>query len=72
MLNAYWEPLEFELPPLSSDAPAAWRRVIDTSLESPHDISPWTEAPVVETATYKVQDRSIVLLIAANGNSGAA
>jgi isoamylase len=64
MLNAYWEPLEFELPPLPSDAPAAWRRVIDTSLESPEDICPWTEAPVVETSTYEVQARSIVLLIA--------
>ncbi|MFL7790654.1 MAG: glycogen-debranching protein, partial [Anaerolineae bacterium] len=71
MLNAYWEPLEFELPPLSSDAPPAWRCVIDTSLESPHDISPWTEAPVIETSTYKVQARSIVLLIAENGTSGA-
>jgi isoamylase len=66
MLNAYWESLEFELPPPRPDSPASWRRVIDTSLESPHDISPWAEAPVVETSTYKVQARSVVLLIAAN------
>ena len=67
MLNAYWEPLGFELPPLAGDAPSAWRRVIDTSLESPDDICPWTEAPVVDASTYKVQARSVVLLIAARG-----
>ena len=69
MLNAYWKPLEFELPPLAEDAPSAWRRVIDTALESPDDICPWTEAPVVDASTYKVQARSVVLLIAARGPS---
>ena len=39
ILNAYWEPLDFELPRLTGGDP--WRRWIDTALDSPHDIVPW-------------------------------
>jgi isoamylase len=67
MLNAYWEPLEFELLPPPADPPSAWRRVVDTYLESPQDFCPWAEAPVVEAPTYEVQARSVVLLLAAKG-----
>ena len=41
ILNAYWEPLEFELPTLES---GTWQRWIDTSLDSPNDISPWEDS----------------------------
>jgi isoamylase len=61
MLNAYWEPLTFELPP----APAGngtWRRCIDTALVSPEDINRWDIAPAVTTTTYEVLPRSVVLL----------
>jgi len=61
MLNAYWKPLTFELPP----APAGggpWRRCIDTTLASPHDINRWDNAPTVTTTTYEVHPRSVVLL----------
>ena len=37
VLNAYWEPLEFELPPVSDGG--TWRRWIDTALETPHESS---------------------------------
>ncbi len=67
MLNAYWEPLEFEIPPPSTDPQRPWRRVIDTALESPHDLCPRKTAPVVESSTYEVQARSVVLLLAADG-----
>ena len=67
MLNAYWEPLEFELLPPPADPPSAWRRVVDTYLESPQDFCPWAEAPVIEAPTYEVQARSVVLLLAARG-----
>jgi glycogen operon protein len=60
MLNAYWEPLTFELPPLSAEP--RWRRCIDTALDSPDDICPWESAPVVRQATYEVQPRSVVVL----------
>ena len=32
ILNAYWEPLDFELPPRQSGVELSWRRWIDTSL----------------------------------------
>jgi isoamylase len=38
MLNAYWEPLAFELPPLAPGSRQSWRRCIDTALNAPHDI----------------------------------
>ena len=62
MLNAYWEPLTFELPPVPTEFAQAWRRCIDTALESPVDICPWETAPVITQATYLVQPRSVVLL----------
>jgi glycogen operon protein len=63
ILNAYWEPLEFELPKLDG---ATWRRWIDTALDSPNDIVPWQEAPPVKGSTYQVMDRSLVMLYASN------
>ena len=62
MLNAYWEPLTFELPPVPAECPQAWRRCIDTALRPPDDIRPWETAAVVGQATYVVQPRSVVLL----------
>jgi glycogen operon protein len=62
LLNAYWEPLEFELPKL--DGKTSWRRWIDTALDSPHDIVPWQTAPAVSGDTYRAEARSVVLLFA--------
>jgi glycogen operon protein len=62
ILNAYWEPLEFELPPGGSDGTVPWRRWIDTSLETPNDIVPWLEAPSISQNTYRVEGRSVVAL----------
>ena len=62
MLNAYWEPLTFELPPVPAESPQAWRRCIDTALKSPDDICTWEAAPLVRQTTYVVQSRSLVLL----------
>jgi isoamylase len=61
ILNAYWEPLEFELPPLG-DGASVWRRWIDTSLESPHDIVPWRTAPSLSGPVYRTGARSLVVL----------
>jgi isoamylase len=60
ILNAYWEPLQFELP----EARGAWRRWIDTTLESPEDIVRWQEAPPIEGQTYMVGPESVVVLYA--------
>jgi isoamylase len=60
IFNAYWEALEFELPPATPQAP--WRRWIDTSLDSPQDIVEWQSAPFVTTPTYQAESRSVVIL----------
>jgi isoamylase len=62
MLNAYWEPLTFELPPVPAEHQQGWRRCIDTALDSPNDICPWETAPVVKQPRYVAQPRSVVLL----------
>jgi glycogen operon protein len=65
ILNAYWEPLEFELPLPPNGLRGGWRRVIDTSLDSPDDFSSRTGSPPVEGTTYRAQPRSVVLLVTA-------
>ena len=46
IFNAYWEPLDFELPPRGAGKVSSWRRWIDTFQEAPEDIVPWQEAPI--------------------------
>jgi isoamylase len=65
MMNAYWEPLTFELPPVPADGTEPWRRRLDTARASPDDISRGEAAPVVAENTYVVQPRSIVVLATA-------
>ena len=57
--NAYWEPLNFELP--QAEGRGLWRRWIDTFLESPQDIVPWQEAPSVDDPVYRVGPRSVIV-----------
>jgi glycogen operon protein len=64
ILNAYWEPLEFELPPVDDESAIPWRRWIDTGLDSPLDIAPWQSAPSVPSQTYRAESRSVVVLFA--------
>jgi isoamylase len=63
ILNAFWEPLDFELPRAGKSG-ATWRRLIDTALDSPDDIVEWETAPVVMTQTYRAEARSVVALYA--------
>jgi isoamylase len=62
IFNAYWEKLEFELPSVISAETDSWRRWIDTSLESPHDIVEWQTAPSVPGRTYRAGPQSVVVL----------
>ena len=62
ILNAFWEPLDFELPPLRGEGATAWRRWIDTAQVSPDDIVPWEKAPTVSGLTYRAEARSVVAL----------
>ena len=63
IFNAYWEPLEFDLPPTENAHGHPWRRWIDTTLDSPEDIIDWPEAPAVNGTTYKAGARSLVVLV---------
>jgi isoamylase len=62
ILNAYWEPLEFELPVVGGGA--SWRRWIDTGLDAPNDIVPWQTALAIPGNSYRAEARSVVLLYA--------
>ena len=62
ILNAYWEPLEFELSSLADGGRHPWRRWIDTFLDSPHDIVDWERAPSVPGPRYRAEPRSVVVL----------
>ncbi len=64
ILNAYWEPLEFELPSVGNGARYPWRRWIDTFLDSPHDIVDWERTPSVPGRMYRTEPRSVVVLFA--------
>ena len=46
----------------------AWRVRVDTYADPPHDIYEAAEAPIVEGATYRVQPRSIVMLLSQSTN----
>ena len=63
ILNAFWEPLEFELPPAAIGR-GPWQRWIDTALKSPLDTVEWQAAPPVPGDTYRAAARSVVLLYA--------
>ena len=67
ILNAYWEPLEFEVPQVSNGSDGSWRRWIDTTLDPPHDIVEWQAAPVFAARTYQAGPRSVVVLFAPTG-----
>jgi glycogen operon protein len=64
ILNAYWEPLDFELPFVSDEDGGGWGRWIDTSLEPPNEIVYWKVAPPVSAQTYRAGPRSVAVLIA--------
>jgi len=66
IFNAYWEPLEFELPALR-DGTENWWRWIDTALDPPHEICDWNAEQPVLAATYRAGARSVVVLISGGG-----
>ncbi len=63
IFNAFWKPLNFELPPLI-DSRDTWRRWIDTALPPPREIVEWQAAPPVPCSAYQTEPRSVVVLIA--------
>jgi isoamylase len=61
--NAYWEPLDFELPAPPPER-GSWRRWIDTALDSPSDIVEWDAARPVDGGRYRASPRSVAVLLA--------
>jgi glycogen operon protein len=64
ILNAYCEPLDFELPAPAERSGDPWRRWIDTTLESPDDIVEWPSARSISGNTYRAGPRSMIVLFA--------
>ncbi|NJM97583.1 MAG: glycogen debranching protein GlgX [Phormidesmis sp. RL_2_1] len=62
ILNAYWQPLTFDLPSLPRGQ--SWRRIVDTALSPPQDICLPDVAPCLMQPFYAVEARSAVVLMA--------
>ncbi len=69
IFNAYWEPLDFELPPRDSAGKYPWRRWIDTYLDSPQDIFDHEACLAIPSHPYRVGPRSVVVLWADAGDT---
>jgi len=69
MFNAYWEQLDFELPPLSPGD--EWLLAIDTALPGPDDFPDTPEQLRGGQSHYTVQPRSTVVLVTAEPPRGA-
>ena len=67
ILNAYWEPLDFELPAVGDRSWGPWRRWIDTFLDSPQGIVPWQTAASVPGDIYRAGPHFVVVLFAGLG-----
>ncbi len=62
ILNSYWQPLTFELPPLLLPS-QKWYRILDTFLPSPEDFSDLATASPVNSQEYLAESRSSVVLM---------
>jgi glycogen operon protein len=59
MINGQWEDRNFTV---QEREPGGWRRVVDTARPSPEDIIEPGSEPAVESASYTVRARSVVVL----------
>jgi len=59
MINAHWRDRQFTV---QEGQPCEWRRVVDTSLPSPHDIATPGDSAPLDNLQYRVAGRSIVVL----------
>ena len=62
MLNAYCEPLSFELPRPTAGG-KCWRRIVDTSVQSPEDFLDIRSAMAIEGPYYRLESRSASLVL---------
>jgi glycogen operon protein len=59
MINGHWQDRTFMV---QQGTPSAWRRVVDTAKPSPEDIIEPGQEPKLESASYLVRARSVVVL----------
>ena len=60
MINAFWQDLDFIVQEGTAEE---WLRVIDTSRNTPEDISEPDRGESLSSISYKVAARSIVVLV---------
>ena len=63
LINAYWEPLSFEIP---RNQEHHWKCIIDTACETKETFCSIGEAAILKNNKIKVEDRSVVVLISNN------
>ncbi len=71
MVNAWSEPLSFELPHDPGLPAGGWRQWIDTSLPSPDDIVSFGEAPPAGSGPYLLPPHSLAVMLALAPAGGA-
>ncbi|NER84681.1 MAG: glycogen debranching enzyme, partial [Leptolyngbya sp. SIO1D8] len=62
MINAYWEPMDFEIPVVDGFEGKKWYRLIDTAKPFPEDFPDLEEMPEISGSKYHVAARSVVVL----------
>lgn len=62
MINAFWEPLTFELPLLRKGT--SWYKIVDTAMSSPQDYQPPETAKIINKDVLMLAARSVVILTA--------
>lgn len=67
MVNAYWEPLTFDLPKHGRNQ--EWQRIIDTSLGGAKDYAQPGKSVPIKGPRYRLKDRSIAVMVARRARS---
>jgi isoamylase len=68
MINAYWQAVDFVL---QEGKAREWKRIVDTSLDTPNDFADAGNAPILPSSTYELGPRSIAVLVGIKGRSVA-
>jgi len=58
IINAHWEALDFDLPPMPAASLTGWRRWIDTARDSSEDFTDASAVPLVRGTQYRVAART--------------
>ena len=59
-MNTYWEPLDFDLPPLDG---RGWHLAVDTAESAPLDAAEPGQEKRITNASFCAQGRSVVVLV---------